>query len=247
MKIVAIGGGENGRPGTEYEIKVFDEEIVRLTNKSNPNYLFIGFAQSNSERQQSYFNVMNKNFTALNCKCEKLCESDLKDRKIVTDKISKADIIYVGGGNTLRLMTLLRKYNVIELIKSAGERGAVLCGVSAGAICWCNYGNSDSRLFTSGSNKLIKVSGMGFIDALFCPHYDENKNRQTDLVRMMKTTKGVALAFGKCAALKIVDDDYFVLTAMENACALKCYYKKGEYIINEIAPCGKVSDLVKKA
>ena len=33
MKIVAIGGGENGRPGKPYEIKKFDEEIVKFTEK----------------------------------------------------------------------------------------------------------------------------------------------------------------------------------------------------------------------
>ena len=31
MKILAIGGGENGRPGKPYEIKKFDEEIVKMT------------------------------------------------------------------------------------------------------------------------------------------------------------------------------------------------------------------------
>lgn len=246
MKIVAIGGGENGRPGTEYEIKEFDEEIVRMTGKSQPNFLFIGFAQSDSERQQKYFNVMNNNFSALSCECVKLEESDLKDRNILESKILNADIIYVGGGNTLRLMTLLRKYGAVELIKQAGENGAVLCGVSAGAICWCTYGNSDSRKFTSGSNQLIKVSGMGFVDALYCPHYDEEGHRQKDLIRMMKSTKGVALAFESCAALKIVDDEFFVLKTRERAKAYKCYYLKGEYIKTELPESGKVKDLISK-
>ena len=43
MKIVAMGGGENGRPGKPYEIKVFDEEIVKMTGKKSPNFLFIAF------------------------------------------------------------------------------------------------------------------------------------------------------------------------------------------------------------
>ena len=44
--IVAIGGGENGRvlsngKKTIYDTKIIDEEIVALTNKKNPNFLFI--------------------------------------------------------------------------------------------------------------------------------------------------------------------------------------------------------------
>ena len=45
-KIVAIGGGENGRGEHPYETGPFDREIVRLTDKDNPNFLFIGLANS---------------------------------------------------------------------------------------------------------------------------------------------------------------------------------------------------------
>lgn len=45
-KIVAIGGGENGRylgngKYCEYETESMDKEIIRLTGKNKPNYLFI--------------------------------------------------------------------------------------------------------------------------------------------------------------------------------------------------------------
>ncbi len=45
-KIVAIGGGENGRylgngKYREYETEPMDKEIIRLTGKDKPNYLFI--------------------------------------------------------------------------------------------------------------------------------------------------------------------------------------------------------------
>ena len=41
VKIIAIGGGENGRPGTKYETKQIDEEVVRLSGKKHPKVLFI--------------------------------------------------------------------------------------------------------------------------------------------------------------------------------------------------------------
>jgi hypothetical protein len=61
-KIVAIGGGENGRlkpDGTRkpYETGVIDQEIVRLTGKEHPNFLFLGHAQP-LENQDSYFTAM---------------------------------------------------------------------------------------------------------------------------------------------------------------------------------------------
>ena len=69
MKILAIGGGENGRPGTPYEIKMFDEEIVKMTGKKNPNLLFIAFTQASVEVAENYYNVINHNFANLGCSC----------------------------------------------------------------------------------------------------------------------------------------------------------------------------------
>jgi dipeptidase E len=246
MKIVAIGGGENGRPGKPYEIKKFDEEIVKMTNLSNPNFLFIAFTQSSAEGAEDYYNIINRNFTNLGCICEHLREKDLQDMNIINKKITEANIIYVGGGNTLRLMNILRKYHIDEMLRSVGEKGTILCGISAGAICWHNFGNSDSRKFTSNSNKLIKVTGLGFIPALYCPHYDNESARQEDLKRMMKTTKGVALAFESCSALKIIENKYWVLKTKESAKAWKCYWYKGKYIKTELPTTGEVDCLITK-
>lgn len=246
MKVVAIGGGENGRPGKPYEVKKFDEEIVKFTNKEIPNLLFIAFTQKDIQGAEDYFNIISKNFSALGCICDHLREKDLIDISIVKSKIEKADIIYVGGGNTLRLMNILRKYKIDDMLRIAGEQGTVLCGISAGGICWHDFGNSDSRKFTSNSTKLIKVTGLGFVSALFCPHYDVEQDRQEDLKRMMKNTKGVALAFENCTALKIDDGRYEILKSKDNAKAWKCFWEKGEYIKVEISGCGKLSDLTSK-
>lgn len=246
MKILAMGGGENGRPGKPYEIKEFDEEIVKMTGRKNPNFLFISFTQKSAEGAEDYYNIINRNFTNLGCKCEHLRENDLQNIETVKSKINNAHIIYVGGGNTLRLMNILRKYKVDEMLKVAGNNGTVLCGISAGGICWCDYGNSDSRRFTSNSTQLIKVTGLGFISALFCPHYDKESARQEDLKRMMKTTKGIALAFENCTALKIIDEKYEVLKTNDTAKAWKCYWQKGEYVKTELEECGNINDLVSK-
>ena len=238
-----MGGGENGRPGKPYEIKIFDEEIVKMTGKKNPDLLFIAFTQKSAEGAENYYDIIKKNFSNLGCNCEHLREIDIKDMSVVRKKISNADIIYVGGGNTLRLMNILRKYKIDSLIKEVGEKGTILCGISAGAICWCDYGNSDSRRFTSNSTQLIKVTGLGFVPVLFCPHYDI-EDRQEDLKRMMKTTKGVAIAFENCTSLQIKENEYKVLKSKDNVRAWKCYWTKGKYIKHELKEQGSVEELV---
>lgn len=246
MNILAMGGGENGRSGKPYEVKIFDEEIVKMTGKKNPNLLFIAFTQKSAEGAENYYEIIKKNFSNLGCNCEHLREIDVKDMSAVTMKIFNADIIYVGGGNTLRLMNILRKYKIDSLLKEAGEKGTVLCGISAGAICWCNYGNSDSRRFTSSSTQLIKVTGLGFVPVLFCPHYDIEGARQEDLKRMMKTTKGVAIGFENCTSLQIKGNKYKVLKSKDNVRAWKCYWTKGKYIKHELKEQGLLEELAIK-
>ena len=74
------------------------------------------------------------------------------------------------------MMRRWRRLGVDALLREAYERGAVLCGVSAGAICWFDSGHSDSRSFYSEDWNYIAVTGMGLVEGLACPHY----NGETD-------------------------------------------------------------------
>lgn len=246
MKIFAIGGGGNGRDGGPYEIKQFDKQIVKLAKVPKPHFLFVSFSQTTQENANSYYSLMQGHFTKLGCVCDHLSDQDLKDSLAIKDKIEKANIIYVGGGNTLRLMQKLRKYNIDKLIKKAAQKNVVLCGVSAGAICWCNCGNSDSRKFTSNSTQLIKVKGLGLLNVLMCPHYDVEQHRQPDLKRMMRTTKCVAIALDNCSALQIVDNNYSVQKTKTTAKAHKCFWKNGQYIVSELQGEGTIQQLTTK-
>lgn len=227
-KIVAIGGGENGRPGTAYETEPFDREIVSLTEKKNPNFLFVGLADEDSD---SAYQVMCGIYgDQFHCSTDQLTKEDLRKFVKAAVKIKTANIIYVGDGNALRLMSLLRKYKIDGLLRDAYHSRTVLCGVNAGAICWCSCGNSDSRKFTSGSDQLIRVNGLGLIPLLLCPQYDVEPSRQADLKRMMKSTHNIpALAMDNGTALEITDGRYRILRSLENAEVKKCYWKNREY------------------
>ena len=66
-KIVAIGGGQNGRikedgTCTPYETEPMDKEIVKLTNKENPNFLFLAHSQETEKAQEEYFETMERNW-----------------------------------------------------------------------------------------------------------------------------------------------------------------------------------------
>src|SRR5580692_1725495 len=128
--IVAIGGGVMKTRGTA----AIDREIMRLAHKKNPKLLFVPTASSDSEiywqHVQEYFGKF------LKCRTDVLfLIKERPSKEQIRRKISTADIIYVGGGNTLMMMRLWRRLGVDKMLAAAYRGGTVLCGVSAGSIC----------------------------------------------------------------------------------------------------------------
>lgn len=158
-KIVAIGGGEIRTAGT----LAIDKEIIRLAQKERPKLLFIPTASSDSE---DYCLHIDKYYgKKLSCKTDVLfLLKETPSSNEIKKKILSTDIIYVGGGNTLKMMKLWRRLGVDKLLKTAWQIGIVLCGISAGSICWFESGHSDSMSFYNPKKwKYINVHGLGFL------------------------------------------------------------------------------------
>lgn len=243
--IIAIGGGKimvsNNR---EPQTLSIDQSIVQQVKRKSPKVLFIPTAsEDNVDYCEAFRNQYEKR---LGCSVQELLlYRNRPSNKKLQMLISESDIIYVGGGNTLRMMKLWRQLGVDKALDKARKRGAVLCGLSAGAICWFRQGNSDSRKFKDGSNKtLIKVTGLNYADVLMCPHYDVEKHRQPALKAMMKTTQGVAVGLENCAALHIKDDKYRILASKKNKKAYLIYWKHGEYVKQALMPSDNFQSLI---
>jgi len=227
-KIIAIGGGEIGRPGFPVETTKIDKEIINLTGKKSPKLLFIPTASGDSEL---YFNTVNKHFgKILGCKVDVLYLTKEKlSKKEIEQKILGSDIVYVGGGNTLAMMKVWKKNGVDKILKQAYEKGIVLSGLSAGSICWFKWGISDSKRFSNPKADLIKVSGLNLINALHCPHYDVEVGRKSDLKKMMMKTSGMAIAIDNCCAMEVIDGKYRIISSKSHANAYRVYWKNGQY------------------
>jgi dipeptidase E len=227
-KIVAIGGGEMGRPGYPVETTKIDKEIIRLTGKKRPRILFIPTASGDSI---SYYEIFKKHFgKRLKCKIDVLYLLDNKlNQTAIAKKIFGADAIYVGGGNTLRMMNAWRKKGVDKLLKKALASDIVLSGVSAGSLCWFKWGNSDSRKSKTNPHNFIVVHGLGLIPLAHCPHFDKEKERESSLKKMIKIKKDACIALDNCCALEIVGDMYRVISSKNRANAHKIYQKDGRY------------------
>jgi peptidase E len=84
------------------------------------------------------------------------------------------DLIYVGGGNTANMLAVWRVHGMDAALRDAWEDGVVLCGSSAGMICWFEAGVTDSF----GPQLEGMRDGLGFIPGSACPHYDGEELRR---------------------------------------------------------------------
>lgn len=220
MRIVAIGGGEIGRPGYPVELTAIDAEVVRLTGKRRPCVVFLPTATVDDP---VYVRTVDEHYGGrLGCRVEPLPLFDrTRDSADIARVIAAADIVYVGGGNTLRMMKLWRRRGVDRLLAEAASNGTVLAGVSAGAICWCAAGVSDSRSYTSrdGAWPYIAVRGLGLLDVLLCPHYDSGPGRQDALRRLVPRTGLVGIGLDDCAGFEVLDDRYRILSCRHGSTA----------------------------
>lgn len=236
--IVAIGGYLGERKDYFNTPTIIDKEIVELAGKKKPRVLFVPTASSDSESYvEAFIELYGRN---LNCEVDILkLIKEKPEKHEIESKILGSDIIYVGGGNTLKMMNKWRSMGVDKIFQKAYEKGIVLCGVSAGSICWFEYGISDSRQFKNPKSKeYIRVSGLGFIRAVNNPHYGSKKHdkghRTKGMKNIMKRTKGVCFAVPDACALKFTEGKFEIIKGLKDSKVFEAFWEKGSYILREL-------------
>ncbi len=223
-KLVLIGGGEIGKGQTSYETENIDKEIVKMSEKEHPNLLFIGLASSYSD---SYYDLIKKIYKNLGCECAYLKKKNvINNPDIVKNKILNADIIYIGGGDTIKLMEVVKEYEIDKLLKEAYEKGTVLAGISAGGILLSKEGYSDSLILRGESNNYTFIDGLGFTNISFCPHYNADEKKKNCLFNDLENSSKEVFGAENCSAIKIIDDKISVIKSNETANVWKIKFEK---------------------
>ena len=196
-QIIAIGGGGFGRTPGEGLIEKY---ILDQSEKDIPNICFIPTATGDNEAYKvNYYSTFSK----LDCSPSHL--DFFKRTPDLKELILKQDVIFVGGGNTKSMLAVWKDWGLDLLLKEAYEKGVIMSGVSAGAICWFDQGITDSW-----AEDLKVMDCLGFIEGACCPHYDEEPQRKPSLNKFIteKVLKSCYAVDGGCA-LHIEDEKEF--------------------------------------
>ncbi|MDC3142995.1 Type 1 glutamine amidotransferase-like domain-containing protein [Candidatus Pelagibacter sp.] len=183
-KIIAIGG-VGVTPESDESL---DHFILNQLKKTKNNIGFLGTAsRDDNEKVEKFY----KKFDNTNSKLShfNLTSSVNGFSKWLLGK----DLVYVGGGNTSFMLEIWRKNNFEQVFKIAYEKGIILSGVSAGAVCWFDWILSDSM-----GQGFKPLKGINILEGSCTPHSSniERINEFEININNNKLPKGIAIDDG---------------------------------------------------
>lgn len=166
-RIFVLGGG-----GFTSSIKdlALDHHLLTLTESDAPRICLLPTASGDPEDQIARFYATYRGTGAVLSHVSLFRLGDL-DRPL-HEHLLDQDAVYAGGGSLVNLLALWKAHDVAETLIEAWRRGVVLCGVSAGAMCWFDGGVTRSH----GAPRAVSP-GLGVIRGSLSVHDDVDPER----------------------------------------------------------------------
>jgi dipeptidase E len=164
-QIVAFGGGgfsmESGNP-------LLDDFVAGLTGIKQPRVCFLPTASGDADHYVvRFYNAFRDRAEASHISLFR------RERGVgnVRDHLLSQDLIYVGGGSVISMLGVWRAHGIDEILREAWERGIILCGLSAGSLCWFAEG------LTGYQDESRRVPGLGFLPFSNMVHFEAGSKR----------------------------------------------------------------------
>jgi dipeptidase E len=198
-QIVAFGGGGfSMEPGN----RLLDDHVLGLTGVERPRVCFLPTASGDADH---YIVRFYRAFPS--AVCEPSHVSMFRRDKgsgidcDVAAHLAAQDLIYVGGGSVVSLLGVWRAHGLDEVLRACWQRGTVLCGLSAGSLCWF------SEAITAFHGSPQRIEGLGLLPWSNCVHYDGEPCRRAAYLDAVLDGMAPGYAAGDGAALHFVGSE----------------------------------------
>jgi dipeptidase E len=203
-QIVALGGGGFSM---EKDGSILDDYVLSLTDARRPRICFLPTASGDADHYVVRF------YRRFSTHCEashlSLFRRDQGGQGVEDDLASHLlaqDLIYVGGGNVVSMLGVWRAHGLDDVLREAWRRGVVLCGPSAGSLCWFD------EALSAFHGPPRRVRGLGLLPYSNCVHYDAEPARHAEYHSLVSegmlpgfaVDDGVALHFADTELRQVV-------------------------------------------
>jgi dipeptidase E len=169
-QVLAFGGGgfsmESGNA-------LLDDYVLAATGVERPKVCFLPTASGDADH---YIVRFYRHFPASRCEPShvSLFRRDCGAPDPATHLLEQ-DLIYVGGGCVRSMLGAWRAHGLDDVLRRAWARGVVMCGLSAGSLCWFEQG-----LTAFHGEQGLPVAGLGLLMGSNAVHYDKEARRRPD-------------------------------------------------------------------
>ena len=174
MQIIAIGG--RGFTGGARD-RALDRYVLAQSGKRRPRVCFVPTASGDAQTAIRRVTRAIKRAGGVPSALSLFAAPTEK----FADYLCRHDVVFVGGGNTRNMLALWRLWGLDRAMRRAYERGVVLAGSSAGAICWFRAGLTDSF-----PGRYAELSTLGWLRGSYTPHFDSEERRQPVFRRLIR-------------------------------------------------------------
>jgi peptidase E len=206
---------------------LLDDYVLAATGVERPKVCFLPTASGDADH---YIVRFYRAFSACALPSHvSLFREERGEPRSFRERLLDQDLIYVGGGSVQSLLGTWRAHGVDDILAEAWERGVVLCGLSAGSLCWF------ADVVSAFNGPPRRVAGLGLLPYSNAVHYDTTPQRRTSYHRLMSEgmLDGYAAADG--AALHFVGRDLErVVASRPSARAYRVTWSRGQVVETEL-------------
>ena len=191
----------------ERDSSLLDDYVLSLTGATRPRVCFLPTASGDADHYVVRF------YRRFSPSCDashlSLFRRDQGTGGVEDDfatHLLAQDLIYVGGGNGVSMLGAWRAHGLDDVLRKAWRKGVVLCGPSAGSLCWFE------EALSAFHGPPRSVRGLGLLPYSNCVHYDAEPARRTEYHRLVgdgmcsgfAVEDGVALHFRRTRLKRVV-------------------------------------------
>jgi peptidase E len=175
-RILALGGHEfDRRDGND----AICDLITELADSQHPRICLLPTASGDPEDQIVRFRGA---FGERGCLPTVVSLFRLGARPVdLHAELLQQDVIYVGGGSLVNLVAVWRAHGLDRILRECWREGILLCGQSAGAMCWFEGG------VTSSSGEPEAAAGLGLLPGSASVHHRSDAARRRRFLEAVAT------------------------------------------------------------
>ncbi len=176
-QIVALGGGGFSM---EREGSLLDEYVLSLTDAPRPRVCFLPTASGDADHYVvRFYRRFSPDCDASHVSLFRRDQGTGGVEDDLATHLLAQDLIYVGGGNVVSMLGAWRAHELDGILRRAWRKGVILCGPSAGSLCWF----AEALSAFHGAPRCVQ--GLGLLPYSNCVHYDAEPARREEYHRFV--------------------------------------------------------------